>query len=206
LQIVLQRGNYQPGQFFFSPTAESRVNNLRSQLFTCPHVKDAEKFTYPSGKKQSEIVNITQKPLAFWERLLSSHTQRGDQVFDGTGGSGGLAFAAVCHGRNIFVFEKDEDQCEFIRTKLACIAAERRELLAGAMLYTPEEAATCLSHVQNVNPSIFSDTRYQGIKTEEMALFSAALRVPSPFVQQPPLVQKRLVSDALLCVHMYEPV
>ncbi|OQA38463.1 MAG: Modification methylase DpnIIB [Parcubacteria group bacterium ADurb.Bin316] len=58
-------------------------------------------------------VHSTQKPLPLLERIVLASTKKGDWVFDPFGGTGTTGVAALKHGRNFTMIEKDENYVDW---------------------------------------------------------------------------------------------
>ena len=66
-----------------------------------------------------EYLHPTQKPIALFEYLIKTYTNKGDTVFDGFAGSFTTAIAAQNLKRNWICVEKEEKYCEIGRKRLA---------------------------------------------------------------------------------------
>jgi len=60
-------------------------------------------------KGREKAIHPTQKPVELWAWLIRTFTNPGDLVFDGFGGSGTTAIAAMREKRNFVVCEWDKD-------------------------------------------------------------------------------------------------
>ena len=65
----------------------------------------------------------TQKPVALFEYLIKTYTNKGDLVLDNCAGSGTTGVACKNLGRNYILIEKEERYCEIARRRIRAISA-----------------------------------------------------------------------------------
>lgn len=63
-------------------------------------------------------IHPTQKPVALFEYLIRTYTNKGDTVLDNCAGSGTTAVAAENCGRNSILIEKEPEYCNIIRERM----------------------------------------------------------------------------------------
>jgi len=63
----------------------------------------------------------TQKPVALFEYLIKTYTNKGDLVLDNCAGSGTTGVACKNLGRNFILIEKEEKYCEIARNRIKAI-------------------------------------------------------------------------------------
>jgi len=71
--------------------------------------------TYLRGK----MVHPTQKPVALFEYLIKTYTNKGDTVFDGFAGSGTTGVACQNLNRKFILIEKEQKYVDIIKKRLA---------------------------------------------------------------------------------------
>lgn len=71
------------------------------------HDSDSYKFNHP-----------TKKPVALFEYLIKTYTNKGDLVLDNTAGSGTTAVAAINLQRQFIVMEKEQEYIETIKKRV----------------------------------------------------------------------------------------
>jgi site-specific DNA-methyltransferase (adenine-specific) len=73
---------------------------------------------------QSKKIHPTQKPVALFEYLIKTYTNKGDLVLDNCIGSGTTAVAAINTGRNYIGIEKDEEYCKIAEERIKGLPAK----------------------------------------------------------------------------------
>jgi len=63
----------------------------------------------------------TQKPVALFEYLIKTYTNKGDLVLDNCAGSGTTGVACKNLGRNYILIEKEKEYCEIARRRILAI-------------------------------------------------------------------------------------
>jgi hypothetical protein len=146
---------WRPGQYLTKHTPRAPGHNLRSQIFSVPHLRESNRQRYEEGTNKRHVVNGTEKPYGLNERLLSSFTNIGEHVFDGTGGSGSMMITAMENGRSVTVFEKDPDQFEHIKKVASTLVDKRAKELSGPIRLCETDVPSYLYPVTDVNEDIF---------------------------------------------------
>jgi site-specific DNA-methyltransferase (adenine-specific) len=90
------------------------VNKGRKK-FNGKRLTDIWYFDRIVGKNQ---VHQNQKPVDLIQRCIEKHSNVGDIIFDGFGGSGTTAVAAVSLKRNFIIIEYEEKYCNIISERL----------------------------------------------------------------------------------------
>ena len=72
---------------------------------------------------QKGKLHPTQKPVALFEYLIKTYTNKGDLVLDNCAGSGTTGVACKNLGRNYILIEKEERYCEIARRRIRAISA-----------------------------------------------------------------------------------
>jgi site-specific DNA-methyltransferase (adenine-specific) len=86
----------------------------------CENVQEHTGYprTIQAFKSEGKTVHPTQKPVALFAYLISTHTNLGETVLDFCAGSGTTAVAAESTGRKWVLVEKEEKYCETIAKRL----------------------------------------------------------------------------------------
>ena len=63
----------------------------------------------------------TQKPVALFEYLIKTYTNKGDLVLDNCAGSGTTGVACKNLGRDYILIEKEEKYCEIAKNRIEAI-------------------------------------------------------------------------------------
>lgn len=71
--------------------------------------------------KTERGLHPTQKPVALFEYLIKTYTNKGDLVLDNCAGSGTTGVACKNLGRNYILIEKEEKYCEVIKKRIRAI-------------------------------------------------------------------------------------
>ena len=79
-------------------------------------IQDVWKFDKVVGKGQ---LHQNQKPVPLLKQCIEKHSDEGDVVFDGFGGSGSTAVAARDTGRGYIVIELDDEYYDVAKKRLA---------------------------------------------------------------------------------------
>jgi site-specific DNA-methyltransferase (adenine-specific) len=74
-------------------------------------------FKFPTDKQKSSL-HPTQKPVALFEYLIKTYTNKGDLVLDNCIGSGTTAVAAIDTNRNFIGFELDKDYFDIANERI----------------------------------------------------------------------------------------
>jgi len=90
------------------------VNKGRKK-FNGKRITDVWQFDRVVGNNQ---VHQNQKPVELIRQCIEKHSQSGDLVFDGFGGSGTTALAALELGRNYLTVEFEEKYCKIIHKRV----------------------------------------------------------------------------------------
>ncbi|MGE4267154.1 MAG: site-specific DNA-methyltransferase [Deferribacterales bacterium] len=77
-----------------------------------------------STDTQKSSLHPTQKPIALYEYLIKTYTNKGDIVLDFCAGSGTLAVAAEKCGRKWVCIEKEEKYCDIAIKRIQGVAIE----------------------------------------------------------------------------------
>ena len=75
-------------------------------------------ITISTGNRTKGIFHPTQKPVALFEYLIETYTNKGDLVLDNCVGSGTTCVACQNLHRNFIGIEKEEKYCEIARERL----------------------------------------------------------------------------------------
>jgi site-specific DNA-methyltransferase (adenine-specific) len=101
---------FQPGAPYISKRKASGKSGSYREVKRCETVnpgvrypKDLVEFSNTCEK----VIHNTQKPVALFEYLIKTYTDKGDVVLDNTSGSGTTAIAAMNTGRRYICVEKD---------------------------------------------------------------------------------------------------
>lgn len=85
---------------------------------------DSYNYKYPNtiietiGDQLQELQHPTQKPVALFEYLIKTYTNKGDLVLDNCAGSGTTGVACKNLGRNFILIEKEKKYCEIAKQRL----------------------------------------------------------------------------------------
>jgi site-specific DNA-methyltransferase (adenine-specific) len=71
-----------------------------------------------SNANQKEKLHPTQKPIALFEYLIKTYTNKGETVLDNCIGSGTTAIAAINTNRNFIGFELDKHYCDIANERI----------------------------------------------------------------------------------------
>lgn len=105
----------------FNPQGVKKVNKItkqgRGKSLSQENDRENEylqEFTnYPKNilefKRDFPMMHPTQKPVALFEYLIKTYTDKGDLVLDNVSGSGTTAIASINTGRDYICIEKDKD-------------------------------------------------------------------------------------------------
>lgn len=112
------------------PEANKRNNKPRinkvgvqgNKPFYVEHSRGADDVKYPTSIKffnvQRNGVHPTQKPVAFFEYLIKTYTNKGDTVLDNCAGSGTTGIACKNLDRNFILIEKEKEYIDIINKRL----------------------------------------------------------------------------------------
>ena len=102
-------------------------NLIKEHLLNAPERNKAGK-SYESDKllpdnilefsKPNRPLHPTQKPVALFEYLIKTYTDKGDLVLDNCAGSGTTGVACQNLNRNFILIEKEKNYCEIARQRL----------------------------------------------------------------------------------------
>lgn len=81
--------------------------------------KEPESILYYSNRAEKRGLHPTQKPVALFEYLIKTYTNKGELVLDNTAGSGTTAIACLNTNRNYIVMEKEEKYYEIIKKRVS---------------------------------------------------------------------------------------
>jgi site-specific DNA-methyltransferase (adenine-specific) len=128
---ILVFGKYVINYFPQKEEAKRRVDKERDipngEAFNCKTVKrvyDNNGLKYPksvlriSNASQQGKVHPTQKPIALFEYLIRTYTNKGDTVLDNCIGSGTTAVACINTNRFFIGIEKDENYFNIAQKRL----------------------------------------------------------------------------------------
>ena len=82
---------------------------------------------YPTEGDKYRI-HPTQKPVALFEYLIKTYTNKGETILDNCMGSGTTAIAAINTNRNYIGFELDKKYCELANNRIKEFISEKEEL------------------------------------------------------------------------------
>ena len=92
--------------------------------------RDDNKLKYPrntiniktvSNRSKEKVAHPTQKPVALFEYLIKTYTNKGDLVLDNCAGSGTTGVACKNLGRKFILIEKEEKYVEIARRRIKSI-------------------------------------------------------------------------------------
>jgi site-specific DNA-methyltransferase (adenine-specific) len=109
-----------------SKLKKNNINNIK-QL---ENIK-SNKYMYPTTKieinrlnnelNSKHVLHPTQKPVALFEYLIKTYTNKGDLVLDNCAGSGTTGVACKNLGRKYILIEKEEKYIEIIQKRINAI-------------------------------------------------------------------------------------
>ena len=125
----------QPNRMIYNPQNLKSHGKLVNGSKDCIADRSGHRFARPSNKEYIQeftnypttILDIpneglvqhpTQKPLALFEYLIKTYSNKGDLVLDNCMGSGTTAIACKKLGRNFIGFETSKDYCDIANQRL----------------------------------------------------------------------------------------
>jgi len=110
------------GRTFYGSVPSMNVKNRYCGGKTTRNPKSIQKFnTVKHNGNDKSGLHPTQKPVALFEYLIRTYTNKGETVLDNCAGSGTTGVAAERVGRNSIMIEKDAKYCEIIRKRMSSI-------------------------------------------------------------------------------------
>jgi len=98
-------------------------NNICGTELYCKESKGNNDYIYPKSyqkinKERGKGEHPTQKPVALFEYLIKTYTNKGDLVLDNCAGSGTTGVACKNLGRDYILIEKEEKYVEIARRRV----------------------------------------------------------------------------------------
>lgn len=78
-------------------------------------------FVGAETENKNKTLHPTQKPVALFEYLIKTYTNKGDLVLDNCAGSGTTGVACINLKRNYILIEKEEEYCEIAKNRIKAI-------------------------------------------------------------------------------------
>jgi len=119
---------YTPQKTSGNPYSIKRSGKMTSNLSTGKNQEltstnnetgDRHPLSYQYFKRDSNKIHPTQKPVALFEYLIKTYTNKGDTVLDNCAGSGTTGVACKNLNRNYILIEKERKYINIIKTRLA---------------------------------------------------------------------------------------
>lgn len=105
----------------------SKSDNYRE--FEGRDAQELSELRVPSSIQKFNVevgLHPTQKPVALFEYLIKTYSNKGDTVLDICAGSGTTGVAAYNLGRDYILFEKEEKYYEIARNRLKQVSMKKR--------------------------------------------------------------------------------
>jgi site-specific DNA-methyltransferase (adenine-specific) len=120
-EIVWNKGNWAAGDLegSFGCMWEAIFMGYKGKGWTYSgkRLNDVDDWVIP--RVGTDRLHPTEKPVELYKKIIEIATESGDLILDPYGGSGASAIAAMETGRNILVYELDEDYYNVILRRIA---------------------------------------------------------------------------------------